>query len=815
MRLTLRTLLAYLDDTLEPHEIKEIGQKVAESDAAQELVARIKQITRRRRLTTPPANGFDANTVAEYLDNELSSDLVADLEKTCLESDVHLAEVASCHQILTLVLGEPALVPPTARERMYGLVKGREAIPFRKARARAGADDGGHGRDADDPLLPGMPSSRGWLVWALPLAALLVLAVLAVAVWQGLSDSRPPLHVAAANNDKTNTPPETPVTPVVPVETPAAEKTLTGKVTMVEGGRITLKGDDDKETELTVPADAKVVIDGADGKLENVKADSTAVVTSKGDAVTRVEATAPAAPPPAETTVSGKATKIAKDGVTLQGADGKETAFTIPADAKVLIDGKEGKLENVRPGSTIAVTRKGDVIVAVEARSANARPQPPSKERAVVGRFVVPPRAGPSVLVRRQADQPGWKRILANGSPVSSTEDLVSLPGYISELDLGADGGARLLLRGNVREFSFAFPIMDFLMESAVRLYKPEAGFDADLTLDRGRIFLSSRRQDGPVKVRLRFAGEVWDVTLLEPETEVGVDLLQAYTPGIDYRDEKPLEALHLAVLSGRAGVATEARDFPSLKAPIALFWDNKGTGIPEPVRRLPPEEWDKWAKNPPPASNEAEKKIVQDMREALDKVSLNMTDKKAVETALTESRQTSDSTMTRVLAVYCFGAVDAPDKLLDVLCTDEDPLHYADRNAAVFTLRRWVSRDPDNGDLLYDMKKKTAGRLLDQKYHYQDDDAKIILDELHDFPPREARDARTFQVLTNQLRSRVLPIRELAYWHLLHLSVGARVKRPDYDAADDADRRNAAADAWQALIGKELPPPLPMAPGQ
>ena len=143
VRLTLRTLLAYLDDTLEPHEIKEIGQKVAESDAAQELVARIKQITRRRRLTTPPANGpgakFDANTVAEYLDNELSSDLVAELEKTCLESDVHLAEVASCHQILTLVLGEPALVPPTARERMYGLVKGREAIPFRKARTAAPA----------------------------------------------------------------------------------------------------------------------------------------------------------------------------------------------------------------------------------------------------------------------------------------------------------------------------------------------------------------------------------------------------------------------------------------------------------------------------------------------------------------------------------------------------------------------------------------------------------------------------------------------------------------------------------------------------
>src|SRR5262249_28385404 len=130
VRLTLRTLLAYLDDTLEPGEIKQIGQKVAESDAAQELVARIKQVTRRRRLTTPADGGpdqrFDANRVAAYLDNDLSAEEVAELEKLCLESDVHLAEIAADHQILTLVLGEPALVPPTARRRMYALLTNRK-----------------------------------------------------------------------------------------------------------------------------------------------------------------------------------------------------------------------------------------------------------------------------------------------------------------------------------------------------------------------------------------------------------------------------------------------------------------------------------------------------------------------------------------------------------------------------------------------------------------------------------------------------------------------------------------------------------------
>src|SRR5260370_39894824 len=167
MRLTLRTLLAYLDDTLEPAQAKLIGQKVAESDTAQELIARIKQVTRRRRLTTPPPSGgpggkIDANTIAEYLDNSVAAEQLAEAEQICLASDVHLAEVAACHQILTLVLGEPSLVPPMAKQRMYGLVKGPEAIPFRKPPLRPEPDpvfsDENMETDQDDSLRLGMPA---------------------------------------------------------------------------------------------------------------------------------------------------------------------------------------------------------------------------------------------------------------------------------------------------------------------------------------------------------------------------------------------------------------------------------------------------------------------------------------------------------------------------------------------------------------------------------------------------------------------------------------------------------------------------------
>src|SRR5690348_8181109 len=116
MRLTLRTLLAYLDDILEPVQAREIGEKLNESSFAASLVSRIREVMRRRRLTAPtltgPGVGVDPNSVAEYLDDTLPPDGVADVEKICLESDVHLAEAAACHQILTLALGEPVDVSP-------------------------------------------------------------------------------------------------------------------------------------------------------------------------------------------------------------------------------------------------------------------------------------------------------------------------------------------------------------------------------------------------------------------------------------------------------------------------------------------------------------------------------------------------------------------------------------------------------------------------------------------------------------------------------------------------------------------------------
>jgi hypothetical protein len=116
MRLTLRTLLAWLDNLLSPQDQQVLGDKVAQSPDAARLIRRIRETVARGTLPSPRLDGsglaHDPNKAAEYLDNTLEPDLLAEFEKICIQSDVHLAEIAASHALLAEVFRDPGLVQP-------------------------------------------------------------------------------------------------------------------------------------------------------------------------------------------------------------------------------------------------------------------------------------------------------------------------------------------------------------------------------------------------------------------------------------------------------------------------------------------------------------------------------------------------------------------------------------------------------------------------------------------------------------------------------------------------------------------------------
>ena len=132
MRLTLRTLLAYRDGVLDSKDAAVLEAKINDSSTAQQISRRIADEMQNRRLAPIPVDarefGFEANTVAEFLDDTIPMETLPEMERKCLENNTLLSEIGSCHQILSRALSIPASIPASLRQRIHDLPNNPSAI---------------------------------------------------------------------------------------------------------------------------------------------------------------------------------------------------------------------------------------------------------------------------------------------------------------------------------------------------------------------------------------------------------------------------------------------------------------------------------------------------------------------------------------------------------------------------------------------------------------------------------------------------------------------------------------------------------------
>ncbi|MGB8852816.1 MAG: hypothetical protein WCC69_04540, partial [Pirellulales bacterium] len=166
MRLTLRTLLAWMDGVLPADAAGQLAEKVAGSAVAQTLANRIRDVVTRPVIAVPPPEGrglaADPNSAAEFLDNVLPAGRLAEFERVCIESDMQLAEVADCHRLLAdLTAGRVAAgeVDAALAERLRMIARSERAAARPVVRPAIEAAAGGRDAALSDTVFVS-PASR-------------------------------------------------------------------------------------------------------------------------------------------------------------------------------------------------------------------------------------------------------------------------------------------------------------------------------------------------------------------------------------------------------------------------------------------------------------------------------------------------------------------------------------------------------------------------------------------------------------------------------------------------------------------------------
>ncbi len=742
MRLTLRTLLAYLDDILEPAEAKEIGAKITESGFASILINRIREVTRRRRLNAPdlegPGNGLDPNTVAEYLDCTLPPDSVADVEKVCLESDMHLAEVAASHQILTLALGEPVQVIPESREKMYALgpiTKSSEALravaaiePEPAAMVNAASmstrpqpEDvaGTVTRASFEESIPDYLKPRP--VWrrALPYTAALTVGL----IWVGLLLYESPL-VLFSNGQEYR-----------PLSSEKGdERGGDPRIAAIE------KRDDRFSTTISdiPPSITKSVVDGV----------------VKGGAVSPLKQHSVDLPPPADEREAGEPI-----------VDGKPLIDQIPFAGGT----------DLKPETESGPPQKEVVS------STPTLPKPKAEERPVVEPIEAPlavvPVAGPTlqydspggILLRYDDAKQDWL-VMPHRAVIQAGERFVSPEPFDAEIDIG-NGLCRATLLGG----------------TAAHLLPPTETTAVGLAIEQGRVVLQNRSaanadgSDGQIPLTIAVHGEVWTLKLLNPGTLCGIDI----TPALPHHFEQDLGR---NTFTGGVFVVSGSIEFDDGSGAVTLNsreWlsltprDRAAEKTAQnPVAVLPLLSIPHWLDLDVKQRSRSWRRYSALFEKEFD-----------AEAPLAENVPPmikDPRPYISALAVKCLALTGDAASLVSGLSS----AHEESRMTAIIGLRTWLPTAQANGAQLKTMLAES----------FPNDDAETLYRLLWGFNQEDAKDAAQSAELVSWLNRSNITVRELAFYHVYRLTG----RKYDYRPLLTPSKRKSTYNRWVEHVNRE-----------
>lgn len=770
MRLTLRTLLAYLDGILDGDDAQELATKIDESEFATGLVHRIRDVVRRLRLGAPslPEAGqehnresehgpsLDPNTVAEYLDNTLAPDQVTDFEKVCLDSDVYLAEVASCHQVLTLVLGEPAEVEPESRQQMYQLKDiplggrmppppptfGTTAPPISVPLSLDLGDDELEGRKSrTKPTVPEyLRESRRRPAW-LPIAAAVFLCLCAVVVVLKTFGQFEP---------------ETPIGNLL-VQAGIIE--LPAKVAKTTGGEDTKKG-------VETPSDKPDA--GSSVAIAGTQTTPTAGTVSTATTPSAATASSLATVPP--TTVVPPATTSSTASVAIGPGP------VAPPTGSTATQGSTATVATIPPGivtpsvatptpsapATAAAT--GDTAKPTEVASA-------VKPDALKGKTSMTPPAPverlPEPLAQLRssdqillaADASGeWTRVAAN--QLLLAQQLLVLPTYRAKVEMTRGVEASIL--GDTR----------------VELQNAEMQKPLGIRVFYGRVVLRPLAKAG-TQLQLTFGDHVGILKFAESDSTVALDVHRIHMPGMNPETE-PLRVM--ADMYGTIDDVTwteiidgKPSEPITLKPRNRLSFDFQMVAEPVSAKELPA-----WIVAEP--INDLDRRASAVIAEALP------TDRLARD-GLLESALSRPQKEVKWLALRCLGSVG---NFSDVVAALNDPnpnfrLNWPDY---IDLLRTAVARDAESA---------AAVRAdLEKQYPGQSEDLYEMLWGYTDKKLEDGADAKLVRGLENDK----LAVRVLSIWNLKNITGLGGEYRPEYTATK---RQPLAQRWWRRLEAKEI----------